>query len=286
MVAKQIDLLAIVGPTASGKTALGIDIAKKFNGEIIACDSRTTYKYLDIGTAKPTKKEQQEVKHWGLDLVGPREKFNVAQFKSYAEKVILDIKKRNKLPILVGGTGLYVDAVLYDFTFVEPEDKERQKLQGLSVDELQKLIKDRGMEMPENIKNKRHLISALLRNGKHPQKKNLSETSLVIGLDLDKEILEARITDRAKIMVKQGVLDEIYKVAELYSWNHEAMSAGIYKVMRSVIENKESLDEGLENFVKSDKNLAKRQMTWFRRNKDIKWFKSTIEAKAWLETVL
>src|SRR5688500_6881598 len=118
-----LPLIVIVGPTASGKTALSIEIAKQYNGEIICADSRTVYKGMDIGTAKPTPEERQGIPHWGLDLVQPNEDFSAADFKVYALQKIIEIRARNRTPILVGGTGLYIDAVIFDYEFGSPVDK-------------------------------------------------------------------------------------------------------------------------------------------------------------------
>ena len=131
-------LVVIVGPTASGKTSLAIDLAKRYGGEIICADSRTIYKEMDIGTAKPTAAQRAEVTHWGLDLVEPGESFSAYDFKIYANQKIQEIRKRGNIPFMVGGTGLYIDAVLFDYEFGQPADPElRQTLQLMSVSELQ-----------------------------------------------------------------------------------------------------------------------------------------------------
>ena len=156
MVAKQVKYVVIVGPTASGKTGLSIKIAKKYGGEVIAADSRTVYQGLNIGTAKPTVAEQQGIQHWGFDLVGPGASFSVADFKQYATDTMKDIRARNNLPIIVGGTGLYVDALVYDFSLAEPNLELRRELYHLGVIELQGRIRDKGLLMPVNNQNKRH----------------------------------------------------------------------------------------------------------------------------------
>lgn len=283
MVAEQIKLLAIIGPTASGKTGLAIDIAKKYNGEIIAADSRTVYRGLDIGTAKPNAHEQQGVPHWGLDLVGPGEEFSVADFKKYANEKIADISGRDKLPILVGGTGLYVDAVLYDFTLAAPNQPLRLELESLGVLELQQQIIDKGYTMPNNIQNKRHLIRTLERGGVETSKKELSRGSIIIGLDPPKEVLNNRIVERAKLMLECGVMDEVAWALDNYPIDSEALTGGIYRIFRDVVWGDLPQDVAVEKFVYSDKHLAKRQITWFKRNKDIIWFKSATEALSWFD---
>lgn len=275
MVAKKIELLAIVGPTASGKTSLSIEIAKKFNGEIIAADSRTVYKYLDIGTAKPTVKEQSGIKHWALDVVGPGQKFTVASFKELAIYAIKDIRSRGKLPIMVGGSGLYADAVLYDYSFVPENLDYRKKLEVLGNIKLIELIKKQGLKLPENYKNKRYLIRTLEKGYNEPQKKELSRNTLIIGISPPKEILTNRIIMRAKAMIDMGVVDEIKNAYKIYQDGSEALNGGIYKSFKPFINGKISQEEAINNFVASDLKLVKKQYTWFRRNQDIEWYESS-----------
>ena len=157
-------LVVITGPTASGKTSLAIRIAKKFNGEIICADSRTVYKGMDIGTAKPTKEEQAGVPHWGIDLVEPGERFTVADFQEYAYKKIDDIRSRGKLPMLVGGTGLYIDAVIDGYEFSGDADcKLRKRLEEMTLDDLYEYCTKNNINLPENKKNKRYVIRSIER---------------------------------------------------------------------------------------------------------------------------
>jgi tRNA dimethylallyltransferase len=170
----KIELVAIVGPTASGKSGLAMETARRFYGEIIAADSRTIYKGMDIGTAKPSKADQAEIPHWGLDLVEPGQGFSAQKFKVYANQKITDINLRGKLAILVGGTGLYMDSVLYDFQFGPAADAEqRSALERLNVEQLQIIIEQKGLARPENIKNKRHLIRTIERRGQAGTKRAL-----------------------------------------------------------------------------------------------------------------
>lgn len=282
MVAKKIELVAIVGPTASGKTSLAIAIAKQFNGEIIAVDSRTIYKGLDIGTAKPTKEQQAEVKHWGLDVVDPSETYSAAEFKKYAKAAIKDIKGRGKLPILVGGTGLYMDGVLYNFSFAEPDHKLRAELGEKTIEQLQAMIIKAGYEMPTNSQNKIHLISALERKGEPVKRKKLMKGAVIVGLKPDRVALKRIIKTRAKQMIDDGVMGEVKRAANNYGWDAPGMTGGIYKSMRPVIEGTLSEEQGLKDYVTSDMQLAKRQMTWLKRNPDIEWFIDSRPPKKWL----
>jgi len=281
MVAKQLKLLAIVGPTASGKTGLSVSVAKKYNGEIIAVDSRTVYKFLDIGTAKPTKVEQQDITHWGLDLVGPGQTYSAAQFQSYAKQAIKDIQSRGKLPILVGGSGLYVDAILYDYTFAPPNKVQRQQLEQMTIPALQEQINTLGLSLPENLQNKRYLVRTIERGNIKMGQKQLDLGTVVIGLNPSKEVLTERITLRAEQMLKDGVIDEIKRAYELYLEDSEALQGGIYKSFWPFIYGTKSQQEAVKYFVTSDLQLAKKQWTWFKRNNDISWFTDASEAEAW-----
>lgn len=276
-----VRLLAIVGTTASGKTGLAIEIAKKYNGEIIAADSRTVYKGLDIGTAKPSKAEQQGIKHWGFDLVGPGESFNVADYKKYADDIIKDIISRGKMPILVGGSGLYVDAVLYNFSLAPQNQAVREQLDGLGIIELRQMINDKGFDMPANDQNKRHLIRVLERGGTEIAKKQLASGTVVIGLNPPKDVLKQRITERAQLMLTSGIMDEVRWALENYPIDSEALTGGVYRIFRDVIWGDLTQQAAIEKFVFSDMHLAKRQVTWFKRNPDIKWFESTDLALEW-----
>jgi tRNA dimethylallyltransferase len=270
--ANQIQQLFIVGPTASGKTSLAISLAKNFNGEIIAADSRTIYKGLNIGTAKPTIEERQSVKHWGFDLVGPGESFSAAMFQKYAKEKIKEIAGRGKLPIIVGGSGLYIDALIYDYSFIPAELELRKHLQQLTIPQLQQMIIDKSLIMPENNQNKRYLIRAIEKNGKTASAKNIEDNVLIIGLKPDKELLKKNITKRANEMIIQGVIPEIEWAYANYEIDSEALKGGIYKIFKNFILKNMNQDEALKLFVQSDLKLAKKQITWFKRNKNITWF--------------
>jgi tRNA dimethylallyltransferase len=234
-------LLVIVGPTASGKTDLAIFLAQKFNGEIICADSRTIYKYMDIGTAKPTKDEQSEAVHHLLDIVEPNERFSAAKFKELATKKIDVISKAGKLPILVGGSGMYIDSVIYDYKFSD-SDSPKSKI------------------------NPRHLSDSGLNKDKQ-----LRPSTIVVGLSIDNENLKKKLNERVGKMVEAGLVDEISFVAGKYGWDAPALSAPAYKAFKEYIENKISLEEAKAKFERNDFLLAKRQRTWFKRNKSIHW---------------
>lgn len=247
-------LLVIVGPTASGKTALAIALAKKINGEIICADSRTVYKGMDIGTAKPTVLEQAGVPHHLLGLVSPDEPFTVADFKELAEKAIKEISARGKLPILVGGSGLYIDSILYNYSFANS---------NASKDPV----------------NPRHLIS-------HEPRSNsiLRDNTLIIGLDVEPELLKRRIELRITQMFEQGIVAEAKKLAVKYGWDIEAMKT--YLPLRGFIEGRESLDDIFLKMVIKDTQLAKKQRTWFKRNNSIHYLSDLSKAVEYTTTFL
>lgn len=265
-------LLVIVGPTASGKSDLAMRIAKEYNGELICADSRTVYKGMDIGTAKPSLQDQKAVRHHLLDVVEPGQAFTAADFKHLALQAIADITDRDKLPIIVGGTGLYIDAVLFDYQFGTLADKsKRRELEFLSIDELQNICRDNNIEIPINSRNKRHLIRAIELGGLPKRQTVMRPNTLVVGISTNREVLRSRIEKRAHSMVAEGITDEIKRLGEIYGWDSEAMTGNIYRIFKGFIEGVKSESEALEEFVRSDMSLAKRQMTWFKRNPHIVW---------------
>lgn len=269
----HLPLIVIVGPTASGKTALAIELAKKFGGEIICADSRSIYKYMDIGTAKPTKSERAMVPHFGLDLVEPGDYFSAADFKEYALQKIDEIRARGHIPFLVGGTGLYVDSVLFDYQFGEKADEGlRQELQRMTLDQLHEYCQKNDISLPENYKNKRYVIRSIEKNDKKTSKNSEPlSNSIIVGISTDKSILRSRIEQRAEQLFENGVVDEARMLGKKYGWNSEAMKSNIYPLIHLYLEKRMSLDDVKNTFITLDWRLAKRQMTWLRRNSFIHW---------------
>ena len=269
----HLPLIVIIGPTASGKTSLAIQLAKKYRGEIICADSRTVYRGMNIGTAKPSLGEQQGVPHWGLDLVDPRDSFSASQFKGYACQKIKEIRSRGNIPFLVGGTGLYIDSVIFDFQFgVKYSKEKRANLQEMTISELQQYCVNHDVALPENSKNKRYLIRAIERADKKPSglETPLNNT-IIVGITTDKQLLKQRITDRAKKMFKDGVVEETIVLANNAGWCNEAMTGNVYPVIKKLIDKEIDEDQTIREFIVSDVNLVKRQLTWFRRNPFIEW---------------
>lgn len=280
-------ILYIVGPTASGKSGLAIKIAQKYNGEIISADSRTIYKGLNIGTAKPSRDEQLGIRHYGFDLVKPDQLFSAAQFVRNAKKWLKLISSKGKLSIIVGGSGLYIDALYYDYSFVNKADESlRSELEQKTIEELHRIILGRGIDMPENSKNKRYLIRAIERDGELGAKKLPDPSSIIIGINPERAILKERISKRFNKMLDDDVLEEIKKLREDYGFNVPGASGNIYRALQPYFENGASLTECSEKFINLDMQLAKRQMTWFKRNQNIKWFENDKDAEEYLKGIL
>jgi len=277
----------IVGPTASGKTSLAIELAEKYRGEIICADSRTVYKGMDIGTAKPTKEEQSRVPHWGLDLVEPGERFTAADFKAYAEAKIKEIRARGHIPFLVGGTGLYIDAVIFDYQFgPDVEGKLRQQLETMSLEELWSYCDKNNIELPENHKNKRYVIRTIERKSISVKRRvSPIDSVFIVGIATDRDILRQRIADRTEQLFQNGVVKEAALLGKKYGWENEAMTGNIYRLAKFYLAGDFDLDTFKEKFTTSDWQLAKRQLTWLRRNPYIKWLPLK-EAKEYLSDLL
>lgn len=267
--------IVIIGPTASGKTGLSIRLAKKYNGEVISADSRAIYKYMDIGTAKPTKGERDGVAHFGIDLVYPDEKFTAFDFKRYALERIKEIKGRGKTPFLVGGSGLYVDAVIYDYDFSDkPVDLERRKkLNEMSVQELTEYCIKHNVTLPNNEKNKRYLVRAIENIGRKPNnnRNEIQKDFLVVGISTSRTGLEERIRKRADAIFSSNIFKESEYLLNKYDLSLESMKSNIYPIISKVLKGEISESVAKEMFIQSDLRLVKKQLTWFKRNSQIKW---------------
>ena len=278
----EIKHIVIVGPTASGKTALSLDIAKRFDGEIIAADSRTVYKGMNIGTAKPSPKDQKTIKHYCLDLVNPDDTFNVADFKEEANKALDAIKAFGKLALTVGGSGLYIDSFVYNYTLAKHDISVYQKYQSESIESLQQIIINSGLTMPDNYKNKRYLLSTIARGHQVTDKSKLPAHTIIIGINPGADVLKDRITVRAKYMFDNGVIDEVRHLTDKYGKSCRAMKGGIYSALQPYLEGEEDVESAKQRFIRSDWQMARRQMTWLKRNQDIIWFSDSDKANGWL----
>lgn len=266
-------LIVIVGPTASGKTSLAINLAEIYGGEIICADSRTVYKDMDIGTAKPSYEDCQRVPHWGIDLVYPYEYFSAAEFKQYSLKKIEDIRSRNKIPFLVGGTGLYIDAIVFDYKFGNKSDvNKRTLLEKLTIEELWEYCSKNNIELPDNYNNKRYVIRCIEQGGiNNSRKVEINNNIIVVGISTDRDNLRKRIKDRIEQFFDNNVVEEARILGKIYGWDNRAMSGNIYPILHKYIDNEINIEEAKVEIFYRDWHLAKRQMTWFRRNKNIEW---------------
>ncbi|AOV08200.1 tRNA (adenosine(37)-N6)-dimethylallyltransferase MiaA [Sporosarcina ureilytica] len=285
----KLDVLAIVGPTASGKTALSVELAKLLDGEIINGDSTQVYKGFDIGTAKITQDEMDGVPHHLFDTKEPTESFSVAEYQTEVRSWIKDIQARGKLPIIVGGTGLYIQSVLYDFRFTEeasnPEVRNRLEnvLEEKGPDYLyEKLVRIDPVGAEKiHPNNHRRIIRALeiievTGRTKNEHEQNAGNQALfnhlIIGLDMNREVLYDRINMRSEMMMEQGFLDEVNNLLQKGIQDTQSMRAIGYRELQGYLEGKMSYEEAVEAIKKSTRNYAKRQMTYFRNKLDIIWF--------------
>jgi len=280
-------LVVIVGPTASGKTALALHIAQKYNGEIICVDSRTIYKGMDIGTAKPNNKDKTVVPHHLLDIADPTEQINVASFTTLAKDKINDIAKQGKLPIVVGGSGLYIDALIYNFDFaVKANEDQRQLLQKLTVPQMQNILKQKGIDLPFNKNNPRHLIRYIETCGHMGTRREFRPNTIVIGLNINNSDLKHSISKRTEQMFKEGLEAEVSGLAKRYGWDSILSSTIGYQEFILYFKGECSLEDVKQAIISATNRLVKRQNTWFKRSKEIHWVNKVAEVDALLTTFL
>lgn len=269
----ELPLIVIVGPTASGKSALAIELAEQWNGEIICADSRTIYKGMDIGTAKPSKADQARVPHWGLDIVTPDESFSASDFKKYAVQKIDEIRARGHVPFLVGGTGLYIDSVIFDYQFGPPADPVRRaELEHMSLEALHNYCIHNNILLPENDQNKRYVIRAIEQKGISNKRSDTPiENCIIVGIATEIEQLRERIRRRSEQLFHDGVVQEAKILGDMYGWKIEAMTGNVYRLSHAYL-NKEITQTELKTKNEiADWRLAKRQLTWLKRNPFITW---------------
>ena len=275
-------VIAVVGPTATGKSALAVEIARLVDGEVISADSRQVYTGLNIGTGKVTKREMLGVPHRLLDIASPKRKMTVVQYERLATRAIRDILKRGKVPIICGGTGFYIDAVLTDSSFpaVAPNLKLRKELEKLSLEKLFKtLLKLDPVRAKEiDAKNSRRLIRAIeiaKALGSVPVGAPVAELydTLYIGLTLPKEKLAERIHIRLITRMKRGMIAEAKRLREEgLSWKRMDSLGLEYRFLAQLLQNKITKDKMLELLEIAIRQYAKRQMVWFKKNEKIRWY--------------
>ena len=288
--AKKIkSLLVICGPTATGKTSLALKLVRKLNGEIISADSRQIYKGFDIGTGKDLPQIPKWAKVWGYDLVGPKEEFSVSKYIAFAQKALAGIWSKGKLPILVGGTGLYIKAVVDGIptAFIPKNFELRENLKDKSTDELfeslAQLDSVRAASMnASDKKNPRRLVRAIeiaqwRLSGVEPKRKVVKPDSvLFIGLNAPREKLFKVIGERVEKRLREGLVGEVKDLLKSgVSWEDQAMTSLGYRQWRGYFEEKETLPEATKNWLREEQKYAKRQFAWFKRDKRIHWFDIT-----------
>ena len=280
-------VVVIVGPTASGKTAISIELAKKINGEIISSDSMQIYKDMDIGTAKVTKEEMQGIKHYLVDCVLPNQRYTVSDFKKAAEEAIEEILSKGKVPIVVGGTGLYVNSLIYGIEYQDMkfDEEYRNNLmkKAENPDGLEQLWDEANLIDPEAMKiisknDKKRIIRVLeiyKATGKTKTEqeilsraKEIKYDYKVFGITMDREKLYERINKRVDIMINQGLEQEVRNLLNKYSNFPTAMQGLGYKEVKEYFDGKLSYEEMIEKIKQESRRYAKRQLTWFRANKD------------------
>ncbi|MBT2637031.1 tRNA (adenosine(37)-N6)-dimethylallyltransferase MiaA [Bacillus sp. ISL-39] len=282
-------LIVLIGPTAVGKTKLSIELAKRFNGEIISGDSMQIYKGMDIGTAKITMEEMEGIPHHLIDIKEPDESFSTAEFQEQVRKKIDEISSRGKMPMIVGGTGLYIQSVIFDYHFTDaPSDPNfRRSLEQAAEEKGQEFLhgklKDADPESASRIhpNNVRRVIRALeiihctgktageLQENQSPE---LLYSTALIGLTMDREMLYNRINYRVDLMMKQGLLDEVQYFYEKGLRECQSIQAIGYKELYDYFDGKVSLELAIENLKQNSRRYAKRQLTWFRNKMNVEWF--------------
>lgn len=283
-------VVVIAGPTASGKTDLAINLAKQTGGEIISADSMQVYKYMNIGTAKPTVEEMQGIPHHMLDTVNPDEAFSVALYKERAEKTIHDILEKKKLPIVAGGTGLYINSLIYNIRFSETvcDEEFREKMNRIAIEkgpqELHEMLKQVDPESAEKIhfNNVKRVIRALevYEFTKKPISQHKNESRilpppfeyLIFVINMDRQELYSRIDARVDRMVANGLIDEVKALKDMgYNESYTSMQGLGYKEIFRYLNNQISLDEAIRIIKRDTRHYAKRQITWFKAVKEAIW---------------
>lgn len=288
-------VIAVVGPTAVGKTKLSVEIAKRFNGEVISGDSMQIYRGMDIGTAKVTEEETQGIPHYMIDIKDPSEPFSAAEFQERVHMHIEEIHSRGKLPIIAGGTGLYIQSVIYNYNFSSEKGDEdfRQKLEmnirkdGVEpyFEKLRKIDPEQAEKIHPN--NIRRVIRALevyettgltMTEYHKKQEKEQRYNDFLIGLEMDRQELYDRINARVDLMIEQGLLREVEDLYKKGLKDSQAMKAIGYKEFIPYFEGEMKLDSAIEVLKQNSRRYAKRQYTWFKNKMDVTWFPISAES--------
>ncbi|CAH2713174.1 tRNA dimethylallyltransferase [Neobacillus rhizosphaerae] len=285
-------LLVIIGPTAVGKTKLSIEMAKRYNGEIISGDSMQIYRGMDIGTAKITKDEMEEIPHHLINIKEPSENFSVAEFQHLVRAKITEIAEKGKLPIIVGGTGLYIQSIIYDYQFsdvpgdetfrLKLEEREREIGSNALYQELVKIDPDSASHIhPNNVRRVIraleifHLTGKTMQEFQSRQQPELLYNTALIGLSMERERLYERINLRVDNMVKEGLIAEVKSLYDQDLREYQSIQAIGYKEIYQYLDGYVTLEEAVENLKQNSRRYAKRQLTWFRNKMVVEWFDIT-----------
>lgn len=277
---KKSKIIAVVGPTASGKTAFAVNLAHQINGEIVSADSRLVYKGFDIGTAKPTLKEREGIPHYMIDIAEPETDYSAGLYLKDAEKIIKDILSRGKVPIIAGGTGLYLNILLmnYDLPKVEPDYDLREKLKKTDnlYEILSSLDPQTALEIDPNDRKKLIRAIEIVKLTGKPLSKSRGRKEPEydvewLGLNYPREELYDRINRRVDLMIENGLVEETEKLLEKHGRINNILYTIGYQEMVSYLDGILTLDEAVDKLKQNTRRYAKRQLTWFRKNPDIKW---------------
>lgn len=301
---KKTNVIVICGPTASGKTALSIKLAKEINGEIVSADSMQIYKDMDIGTAKPSLEEMDGVKHYLIGNVSPTVRYSVANYKKDAMQAISEIISKGKTPIVVGGTGLYVDSLIYgiDYDDIDIDLNYRNELEKISEEQGLEVLYQKAKEIdpiamekitPNDKKRIFRVLEIYNSTGKtkteqeiDSRKKENPYNYIVFAINMDREKLYERINLRVDLMLKNGLVDEVRSLIEKYDELPTAIQGLGYKEVVQYLNNEITYDEMVEKIKQESRRYAKRQLTWFRRNKDITWINGLDEMQNNIDIIL
>ena len=298
-------VVVICGPTASGKTSLSIELAKKINGQIISADSMQIYDEMDIGTAKPTKEEMQGIKHYLIGNVKPTNRYSVSEYKKDATNAIEETIQDNKFPIIVGGTGLYVNSLIYgiDYPEIETDLKYRKKLEEIAEKEglnklynMAKEIDEKAMEKisPNDQKRILRVLEIYNQTGKtkteleiESRKNGVKYDFRVFAIDMPREILYERINKRVDIMFENGLLEEVQRLYKKYGEElYTSIQAIGYKEVIDYINGKYTKEEMIEKIKMETRRYAKRQLTWFRKIENITWLNGLNDTQSNIDIIL
>lgn len=301
---KKPKVIVICGPTASGKTGLSIELAKKIDGEIVSCDSMQIYKDMTIGTAKPTPEEMQGIPHYLIDFVSPDMRYSVADFQKDAEAAIEEILAKNKVPIVVGGTGLYVDSLIYHIQYPEIEidltyRKQLEEMigkQGLEVayQKAKEIDPEAADKISSNDKKRiMRILEIYHQTGKTKTEMELESRKveppydyLVYAINMDRDKLYDRINQRVDIMIEQGLIEEVQLLLQKYKHFPTAMQGLGYKEVVYYLQGNMTKEEMIEKLKMETRRYAKRQLTWFRKNKEIKWIDGLLPKEKNIQMIL